>query len=79
MQEENPAPAPAPTPEEQLKAAILAGPETLYEYLWNTKYAPSIGVSLAEEASRRADAFADDVTFKVCGEDIRLITPKDLL
>lgn len=79
MQENNPAPAPALTPEEQLKASIANGPEALYEYLWNTKYAPSIGEALAQEASRRADAFADDVTFKVCGEQIRLMTPKDLL
>lgn len=77
MQADNP--SPAITPEEELKQVILRGPEALYEYLWNTKYAPSIGESLAQEASRRADAFADDVTFTVCGEEIRLITPKDLL
>lgn len=79
MQEDNSAQIPAPTIEEQLKAAIDGGPEALYEYLWNTKYVPSLNDSLNQEASRRADAFADDVTFTVCGEEIRLITPKDLL
>ncbi len=55
------------------------GPGELFGFLWHTKYAPEIAATLAAENERRADAFADGVTFTVCGEELRLMTPRDML
>lgn len=54
------------------------GPTELYHYLWATKYVPLINDTLRKEGERRMHAFADDVTFVVCGEELRLMTPHDL-
>jgi len=55
------------------------GPNELFGWLWHTKYGPEIAEVAAKEAARRADAFADGVTFTVCEEELRLMTPRDLL
>lgn len=51
----------------------------LFNFLMGTKYIPAIQDTLRRENERRADAFADNVTYTVCGEEIRLMTPRDLL
>jgi hypothetical protein len=55
------------------------GPGQLFDYLWGTKYAPEMAEAARRESERRADAFVDGATFNVCGEEIRLMTPRDLL
>jgi len=55
------------------------GPNELFHHLWGTKYAPAMAATAQKEAERRADAFADGVTFTVCGEELRLMTPAELL
>ncbi len=55
------------------------GPNELAGYLWQTKYAPAIAETIARENERRTDAFADGATFTVCGEELRLMTPRDML
>jgi hypothetical protein len=59
--------------------AIVAGPQALFDHLFGTKYLPAYQQTLAEQNARRTDAFADDVTFEVCGEPIRLMTPRDFV
>lgn len=54
------------------------GPRQLFDWLWQTKYGPEIVQTLRAESERRMHAFADDVTFIVCGEELRLMTPRDL-
>lgn len=55
------------------------GPAELFHHLWSTKYGPRMAETVRTESERRADAFADNVTFTVCGEELRLMTPRDLL
>ncbi len=55
------------------------GPNELFGYLWHTKYGPMIAAIAAKENERRVDAFADGATFTVFGEELRLMTPRDLL
>ncbi len=57
----------------------MMGVAELYSFLWATKYAPAAAEVIAKENERRTDAFSDAATFKVCGEDIRLMTPRDML
>lgn len=61
------------------KAAALKGREDLFQHIWNTRFAPIISAELADEAARYADAFADGATFTVCGEELRVMTPADLM
>lgn len=56
-----------------------ASPGQIFDHLWATKYAPEIAAVARREGERRTDAFADGVTYTVCGEEIRLMTPRDLL
>lgn len=56
-----------------------ANPGQIFDHLWATKYAPEIEAVARRETERRTDAFADGVTLTVCGEEIRLMTPRDLL
>lgn len=65
--------------DEATSQAIAAGPQALFDHLFGTKYLPAYQQTLAEQNSRRTDAFADDVTFEVCGEFIRLMTPRDFV
>jgi hypothetical protein len=50
----------------------------LFNHLWQTKYAPEITDKLNREAQRRAESFAN-VPITVCGEELRLMTARDLL
>lgn len=54
------------------------GPNELFGYLWATKYLPAIADRVKLDSQRRAEAFAD-ATVTVCGEELRLMTPRDLL
>ena len=65
--------------DEATTQAIAAGPQALFEHLMGTKYVPAYQEKMNEENARRTDAFADDVTFEVCGEPLRLMTPKDFV
>ncbi len=53
-------------------------PAQLFNYLWTTKYAKEIEERMALESQRKAESFVD-ATLTVCGEEIRLMTPRDLL
>lgn len=70
---------PDETIDAELKAAVAQGPEALFNYIWATKYVPMLDAELALEQSRRADAFAENVTFTVCGEEIHMMTPRFLV
>lgn len=48
------------------------------EELWQTKYAPRFVEARKNEDARREQAFLD-LPLTVCGEELRQITPKDLL
>lgn len=50
----------------------------LFAKLWQEKYQPAINGQLQREAERRAEAFAN-VPVTVCDEELRLMTPRDLL
>ncbi len=63
----------------ELPDLATMGPGELFNFLWATKYAPAIASTIEEEKSRRTDAFADGVSFEVCGEHLRLMTPRDML
>ena len=65
--------------EDEIKAICQQGPEALYNHVWNTHYVPLIQEEIADEASRRADAFAPNATFTVCDEELRVMTPQDLV
>ncbi len=67
------------TTEASLPDVSMMGHGELFGFLWHTKYAPAIAEKMAKENERRADAFADGVTFTVCGEELRLMTPRDML
>lgn len=54
-------------------------PGELFGFLMATKYVPAYQETARRESERRTDAFADNVTYTVCGEEIRLMTPRDLL
>lgn len=54
-------------------------PGELFGFLMATKYVPAYQETARKESERRSDAFADGVTYTVCGEEIRLMTPRDLL
>ncbi len=53
-------------------------PAQLFNHLWITKYAVEIADRISLEGQRKAEAFVD-ATITVCGEEIRLMTPRDLL
>lgn len=55
------------------------GPNELYQHFWNTKYGPEMAATRRVEAERRTDAFVEGAAFMVCGETLRLMTPRDLL
>ena len=65
--------------DDKLKAAAQQGPDALMEHLWATKYLPAIQQEIAEEQSKRADAFYDKATLTVLGEELRLMTPHDFV
>jgi len=50
-------------------------PTQLFNHLWTTKYAVEIADRMALEAQRKAESFVD-ATITVCGEEIRLMTPR---
>ena len=54
------------------------GPAQLFNHLWTTKYAAAIASRMELEAQRKAESFVD-TALTVCGEEIRLMTPRDLL
>ena len=68
-----------PTKLLDLKAAMKLSREHVYQFLWNEFIAPKLQDALDKEQERRADAFAQGATFTVCGEEIRLMTPRDLV
>jgi hypothetical protein len=49
-----------------------------FDQLWSTDYAPRLAAARAAESARRSEAFLD-TTLTVCGEEIRQMTPADLL
>ena len=55
------------------------GPQALFDHLFGTKYLPAHQEKLREDIGRKTDAFADDATFMVCGEEVRLMTPHDFV
>ena len=65
--------------DDKLKEIAAQGPEALMEHLWATKYLPQIQQEIADEQSKRSDAFYDAATLTVLGEELRLMTPKDLV
>ena len=65
------------TLEEAMEGSTSA--EALFYFLWHGKYAPAIADKLKKESERRADAFVDGATFTVCGEELRMMTPRDLV
>lgn len=62
-----------------LKDAMKLSREHTYQFLWNEFVAPALQEDLDREQERRADAFAERATFTVCGEELRLMTPRDLV
>lgn len=49
----------------------------LFQHLWNTEVVPQYNDRAEREAERRVDAFAE-ATLTVCGEELRMMTPRDL-
>lgn len=49
----------------------------LFQHLWNTEIVPEHNERIKRESERRADAFAD-TTLTVCGEELRMMTARDL-
>ncbi len=49
----------------------------LFQHLWNTEVVPQFNGRAEMEAQRRVDAFAE-ATLTVCGEELRMMTPRDL-
>lgn len=50
---------------------------TLFNHLWATKYAAMLTAETSLESQWMAESFMDS-TYTVCGEELRLMTPKDL-
>lgn len=50
----------------------------MLDHLWATKYVPELNGKIQHEAERRADAFSD-MPFTTFGEELRQMTPKDLV
>lgn len=51
----------------------------ILDYLWNTKYVPYLEAEIQRETAARSDAFAEGITFTCCDEELRLMTPGDLV
>ena len=49
----------------------------LFRHIWNTEIVPNYNDKAKRDAERRVDAFAE-TTVTVCGEEIRMMTPRDL-
>lgn len=62
-----------------LKEAMKQTREHVYQFLWNEFIVPRLQEDLDKEQERRADAFAAGAFFTVCGEELRLMTPRDLV
>jgi hypothetical protein len=62
-----------------LEEAAARGFLDLCNYLWAEKYVPTLEAKVREEEAMRSDPFAEGVDFEVCGEPLRLMTPRDLV
>jgi hypothetical protein len=49
----------------------------LFQHIWNTEIVPTYNEKSKLDAERRVDAFAE-TTITVCGEEIRMMTARDL-
>ena len=51
----------------------------LFQHVWNTEYVPRWNDAFKHEAEQRSDAFCpDSITITVCGEELRMLTMRDL-
>jgi hypothetical protein len=62
-----------------IQEAMKLSREHVYQFIWNELVAPKLQDALDREQERRADAFAPKAFFTVCGEEIRMMTPRDLV
>lgn len=53
------------------------GHQELFAHLWNTEIVPRYNEQAKRDEERRVDAFAE-TTLTVCGEELRMMTPRDL-
>lgn len=67
------------SPEYLEAAAKPDAPLAVAHLLWRDKYAPELEQAIRDEQALRSDPFAEGVTFEVFGEELRLMTPRDLV
>lgn len=56
----------------------MASAEQLFQQIWTTEFAPKLVDRLRRESERQTEAFLD-VALTLCGEEVRQMTPHDML
>lgn len=67
------------TIDQATRDAAAKGFLELCEHLWAAKYAPGLEAQVREEQELRSDPFAEGATYSVFGEELRMMTPRDLV